>query len=101
MKPTPCVIFRVAVTETPLSLMSQSANAPANAPQTAMASQGSAENCADRARSRPSACLKYRGIHASRMKYPQLFTKLANTHANTGGATREGATRRNAFLLFG
>mmetsp|Transcript_7162 Transcript_7162/g.30512 ORF Transcript_7162/g.30512 Transcript_7162/m.30512 type:complete len:309 (-) Transcript_7162:175-1101(-) len=71
--------------------MSQSANAPANAPQTAMANQGSAEKRADCARSSPKTCLKYEGIQANRMKYPQLFTKFAKTHAKTGGAENKRA----------
>lgn len=32
----------------------------------------------------PTTCLKYSGIHARRMKYPQLLTKLAKMHAHVG-----------------
>mmetsp|Transcript_19542 Transcript_19542/g.31626 ORF Transcript_19542/g.31626 Transcript_19542/m.31626 type:complete len:275 (-) Transcript_19542:491-1315(-) len=83
MNPTPCVNLRTVVTETPLA-MRWSARIPAKTPVTAMVAHGSALKYADLANSRPTTCLKYRGIHARRMKYPQLLTKLATMHAQTG-----------------
>mmetsp|Transcript_15210 Transcript_15210/g.59466 ORF Transcript_15210/g.59466 Transcript_15210/m.59466 type:complete len:271 (-) Transcript_15210:442-1254(-) len=83
MKPTPWMNFRTVVTGTPLA-MSESASVPANTPDAAMVAQGNAEKYDDLASSKPITCLKYKGIHARRMKYPQLLTKLATMHAHTG-----------------
>ena len=41
--------------------------------------------------------MKYSGIHARRMKYPQLLTKLAKTHAHVGALE---SNSRNGVLGF-
>mmetsp|Transcript_17668 Transcript_17668/g.43687 ORF Transcript_17668/g.43687 Transcript_17668/m.43687 type:complete len:341 (-) Transcript_17668:869-1891(-) len=83
MNPTPCVSFRTVVTDHPLAIR-ESASVPAKMPLTAMVAHGSALIHDACARLTPTTCLKYSGIHASRMKYPQLFTKFATMHAHTG-----------------
>ena len=77
--------LRVFVTDQPRELMRLSANVPATTPlDAAMVAHGSALNHAASRRLSPTTCLKYRGIHASKMKMAQLLTKFAMMHAHVG-----------------